>query len=124
MKKFKEFNESAMDKLRAELRGKIDSQRIGQTVLIYSKSLQKEIDKKVEAAMRRGETKYNKDGSIEWYTDEVVFDPEKAKGSTPSDAYTWDKTGNKVAHDRMLYTKTKDGKISMKKIKRIFKNYS
>ena len=55
-----------------------------------------------------GHAAYYEDGTAEWICDEVVDDPTKSG----SDRYTWDKSGNRVKHARVRYTKDAAGKVT------------
>jgi len=80
----------------------------GETLVIGT---HEEVEAYVKKALRRGET-VTENGVSQWISNNVVFESDKPG----SHAYVWDKTGNKVKHEKVLCTKGKDGKITMKTI--------
>lgn len=80
----------------------------GETLVIGTDA---EVEKFVKKALRRGET-VTENGVSRWVSHNVVFESDKPG----SHAYVWDKSGNKVKHEKVLCTKGKDGKITMKTV--------
>jgi hypothetical protein len=70
-----------------------------------------EVEVEVKKALRRGES-VTENGVSRWISHQVVF----KSGKSGSDAYVWDKTGNKVKHEKVLCTKTQDGRITTETI--------
>lgn len=61
-----------------------------------------------------------KDGTTKRIIETVVVDITK----TASAMYIWDKTGNKIAHDRWMVTRNAEGKeITRESLRRIFKRW-
>ena len=71
-------------------------QHVGDTLFVFSESAKAEVEAQMEAKMRQGHAKYNQNGSREFIESNPIIDTTKS-GSA---AYTWDKTGNKVKHNR------------------------
>jgi hypothetical protein len=68
-----------------------------------------EVEIEAKKALRRGET-VMENGVSQWISHQVVFKPDKPG----SYAFTW--RGNKVKHEKMLCTKTQDGRITTETI--------
>jgi len=73
---------------------------------------------KAEKALKNGKTVTWHDGRIEWIEDEIVFDSTK----DASDAFTWDKSGNRVLYERFLYTKIGD-EVTKDLLRTVFKKW-
>ncbi len=67
------------------------------------------VEPRIKRALRRGATVIE-NGVSQWISHNVIFDANKS-GSA---AYTW--RGDKVKHEKVLCTKDRDGKITMKTI--------
>jgi hypothetical protein len=80
----------------------------GSTLIIGSPA---EVEVYAKKALRRGET-VTENGISQWISNNVVFESDKPG----SHAYVWDKTGNKVKHEKVLVTKDREGKITAKTI--------
>lgn len=81
--------------------------RIGSTLNIHDAVSLETVRKQI---VPDGHAAHYQDGSEEWIVDEVVHDPTQ-EGSAQ---YQWDKSGNRVKHARVRYTKTPQGKVTRK----------
>ena len=101
----RELREARREKLIEAIR-KARKAQCGETLVIGTDA---EVEKHIQKALRRGET-VMENGVSRWISHNVVFDPSKSC----SDAYTW--RGDKVKHEKVLCTKTQDGRITTETI--------
>jgi len=77
------------------------------------------ITAKAEKAMKAGATVTWQDGRQQWINDDILFDSSK-NGSA---AFQWDRSGNRVKHERFLVTRTPDGQIRTEAVGTVFKRF-
>ena len=66
---------------------------------------------------KKGYQRLHDDGSVSWYEDWADLNP--GDHECASDAFTWDKSGNKARHTRYLYTSggpLGGGRVELKKV--------
>ena len=85
---------------------------IGGVLYLCDKYTIEDVKAKAERALKRGRVVRWEDGRQQFITYEVVFDPNKSDQG--SEAYEWDKSGNKVKHKRFLITQYPDKRPSDK----------
>lgn len=89
---------------------------IGETLFI---GIGPEVDTAIKKGLRQGKT-VTENGVSQWISLEVVFHSDKPG----SHAYVWDKTGNKVKHNKVLVTKTlATGEIKLKNVGTCFREW-
>ena len=90
----------------------------GKSLYIYDERFAEEVEKEIHAdAKRLGCAFRIGNGPVQWYEDNVVFDHTK-RGS---EQFIWDKTGNRVKHDRMLVSRDAEGTLTKKKVGTVYK---
>ena len=97
------------------------SVKIGDTLQVYigdSDDLTASMDKDIAKGLKAGKL-IQRDGTKQWIDDSPITDTNKAG----SDAYTWDKSGNKIKHNRTLVTMDADGNKTDKIIGTVYKNF-
>jgi len=60
------------------------------------------------------------DGTTQWVEDNVILDFNKEG----IEMYQWDKSGNKVLCERVLYTRQKDGEVTERVLKKIYRDFT
>ena len=98
---------------------KLFTLRIGDTLHIYDTISAPEIAKQVKKGLDSGKTIYHPNGKKEWIDFNVHFNPNK---NSASESYTWDKSGNKIKHDKIHVTLF-EGKRTEKLLGTVFKKF-
>lgn len=97
------------------------SVQIGDTIQVYvgdSDDLTATMDKDISKGLKAGKM-IQRDGTKQWINDSPITNTSKSG----SGAYTWDKGGNKIKHNRTLVTMDADGNKTDKIIGTVFKNF-
>lgn len=78
-----------------------------------------ELDKKEAKALKAGSTVTRK-GVTKWIEDSADIKPGAEGGSA---MFHWDEAGNRIRYTRTLCTRTPDGKLTKKVLRRVWKSY-
>tara|TARA_B100000131_G_scaffold88264_1_gene85115 strand:- start:225 stop:572 length:348 start_codon:yes stop_codon:yes gene_type:complete len=78
----------------------------------------KVIAEEIQKALKAGHEVTLQDGRKQWIESLLVIDTEKSG----SDAYTWNKSGDKVLHERVLFTLNTDNTLSKEVIGKSYRN--
>lgn len=92
----------------------------GKSISIYDDAAAEEVEAAIHAAAKRGGGAFQiGNGPVQWYEDLAVMDTTK----TGSAVYTWDKTGDRVKHDRVLVSRDLEGNLTREKVGTVYKTY-
>ena len=93
--------------------------RTSSTVYIFSETpaIEKSVNVQIHKNLMDGETLFHSNGSKEFIIDEPILNPE----NTGSEQFIWDKSGNKVKHNRIKHTVSKSGEHKTEIMKTVFK---
>lgn len=92
----------------------------GRILHLYSEETAGEVEKTIHAEAKKSGAAFRiGNGPVQWYEDCAVMDTTK----TGSAVYTWDKTGNRIKHDRVLVSRDQEGNLTRKKIGTVYKTY-
>ena len=91
--------------------------RYGNTVHIHgtSKAVMKLVNKDIAKALDAGDSHKLNDGSRQFITYDAIQ-------NVSDNSYIWDKSGDRVKHNKVRHTVTKDGKHTTKIIGTSFRN--
>jgi len=106
-----------------EVLSRLRKMRIGDTLIIFCDETEEEVKGIAHRALKKGETVVWEDGRTQWIDDDVIFDFDRAKAEGESAGYTWTSDGNRVAFDRFLCTKSKDGEVTKERQRRVYKDF-
>ena len=95
--------------------------QIGRTLYICDETTIDGVKAKANKALAKGSTIVLEDGRTLWYDYWEIIDTTKLDQG--SEAYSWDKSGNKVRHDKYLMTKHPDGRVEKKHVGTVFRKW-
>ena len=97
---------------------KLKTARVGDTLFVYDETTEAAVETKIASIIEAGgPSRLHADGSREFYRDEVIV----RTGREGSERYLWDRSGNKVKHERCRYVVAADGTMTREITKTVFK---
>jgi hypothetical protein len=98
---------------------KMHMTRCGNTLFVYDDTTKERVEKQIMRRMEKGETVERPDGTKIWIEYEAVRDASKS-GSA---CYTWDKSGNRCKHEKVMYTLHPLGVRSRDVLRSVWRDY-
>ena len=90
--------------------------RIGDDLRVFDAESTKKVHATAKRALARGVAVTWEDGRTQW----IHRIPVERVGATGSDRFDWNQSGDKVRADRVLYTKSASGEITIETVAQIW----
>ena len=97
----------------------IKTARVGQTLFMFDDGTTPWAEAEIKKLLESGQCRYHPDGSREFITCDVIFDPTK-EGSA---RYKWDRSGDRVAYNKTFVKVTPDGTVTKEKMRVVYKSF-
>ena len=94
---------------------RIKTARIGDTLFVYDETTEASV--KQANIVADGHAANYDNGTSEWIVDEPIVDTTKVGSAM----FVWDKAGTRIKHERCRYIKDKNGNVTRKVEKTVYK---